>query len=234
MEVWKSIFDWATVILIALTVLSGAGALVTGDIIAQRQEARLRQFDKDLTDARTELGKQQEKAATVETTLAEQKERTALAEKAASDAALDLARLKQPRILKNEQRERIVSKVSRFPGTEFDVAASNSSEPLNLVMQIEESLVAAHWKEIDWPEMSPNGRANTLITRPGKASLGLAIEHGVTIQVEMSDREQLLEMAKILAVALSAEGISAEAQFMSVNQGNQRMIHIVVGEKPIR
>lgn len=203
-------------------------------LIGQRQEARLRQFDKDLTDARTELGKQQEKAATVETTLAQQKERTALAEKAASDAALDLARLKQPRVLKKEQQERIASKASQFSGTEFDVAASNTSEPLNLVKQIEESLVAAHWKEVDWPEMDPNGRANSLITRPGKPSLGLAIEHGITIQIEMSDKEHLLGISRISASALSAEGVSAEAQFMAINQANKRTIHIVVGEKPIQ
>ncbi len=70
-ELWKSIFDWATVILIACTVVSGAGALITGDIISRRQEAKLRQFDKDLTGAKTELGKQQERAAEAELRLEE-------------------------------------------------------------------------------------------------------------------------------------------------------------------
>jgi hypothetical protein len=62
-ELWKSIFDWATVALIALTVVSGAGALITGDIISKRQGAKLRSFDSELTFAKTELGKQQERAA---------------------------------------------------------------------------------------------------------------------------------------------------------------------------
>src|SRR5690242_12571246 len=40
-EAWKSFFDWATVILIGLTVISGAGALVTGNTISKRQEQQL-------------------------------------------------------------------------------------------------------------------------------------------------------------------------------------------------
>jgi hypothetical protein len=36
-ELWKSIFNWLTIVLIAFTVFSGAGALITGDIINSRQ-----------------------------------------------------------------------------------------------------------------------------------------------------------------------------------------------------
>ena len=47
-ELWKTLFDWATVVLIAFTVVSGAGALITGDIITKRLEAKLHQFGMDL------------------------------------------------------------------------------------------------------------------------------------------------------------------------------------------
>ncbi len=70
-ELWKTIFDWATVVLIGFTVVSGAGALITGDIIGKRQVAKLRQFDTDITGAKTELGKQQERAAIAEKALKE-------------------------------------------------------------------------------------------------------------------------------------------------------------------
>ena len=63
LELWKSIFDWATIIFIALTVFTGAGALITGDKLGKRQEAQLRQFDAGLTGAKMELVKQQERAA---------------------------------------------------------------------------------------------------------------------------------------------------------------------------
>jgi hypothetical protein len=54
-ELWKSIFDWTTVAAALLTLISGAGALITGHTISKRQEARLRQFDMDLTRAKTDL-----------------------------------------------------------------------------------------------------------------------------------------------------------------------------------
>src|SRR6202030_2855845 len=72
-ELLKSIFDWATVVLIALTVFSGAGAIITGDIISKRQENRLRQFEADLAGSKTELLKQQERAAKAEQDAAEAK-----------------------------------------------------------------------------------------------------------------------------------------------------------------
>jgi hypothetical protein len=209
-EELKTIFDWAAVILLFLTFASGLGVLITGNIINKRQAVQLRDFDRGLTAAKIELGQQQVRAADadarvagVETELAKQRERTAIAEKSASDAALALARFKQPRILSKEQQDRIAAKVKSFAGTTFDVAASNRSEPLTLVVQIEESLSSAGWKELNWPG-STDGQANTLITRPGKTSVGMAIETGVTIQVKISEKAELLGAAKILASALSA------------------------------
>lgn len=209
-ELWKSIFDWATVVLIALTVVSGAGAIITGDIIGKAQDDRLHQFENDLTESKTELAK---------------------AEKAASDAALALEKFKQWRVLSKKQQDEIAVKVKPF-FSNFDVAASNTSEPLNLVKQIEDSLSAAGWKQLDWPATTSDSKTYSVISRPGRALLGIAIEHGVTIQVEQSDKGELLDIAKILATALSAEGVEAEAQFMAISPTNKHTIHIVVGEKP--
>jgi hypothetical protein len=85
-ESWKMIFDWATVIFIALTVVTGSGALITGRIINRRQEIRLRQFDKDLTDAKSdlqskqaELEREQQKTAKAQTEAAEAQKRLAQA-----------------------------------------------------------------------------------------------------------------------------------------------------------
>ncbi|MGA3076506.1 MAG: hypothetical protein ABSG56_22795 [Bryobacteraceae bacterium] len=58
-ESLKSLFDWAAVALILLTFVVGAGALITGNVISARQEAKLKQFDKDLTDARAALKTQE-------------------------------------------------------------------------------------------------------------------------------------------------------------------------------
>jgi hypothetical protein len=58
-EALKSFFDVGTVILLFLTFAFGAGVLITGNIINGRQAVQLRQFDKGLTEAKTELAKSQ-------------------------------------------------------------------------------------------------------------------------------------------------------------------------------
>jgi hypothetical protein len=51
-ELWKEIFDWLAVAFVGLTFIVGAGALITGKIISDRQEEKIREFDKKLTDAK--------------------------------------------------------------------------------------------------------------------------------------------------------------------------------------
>jgi len=66
LEGWKAAFEIVGVILLGLTFLAGAGVLITSNRVNARQAERLRQFDQDLTGAKTELGKQQERAAKAE------------------------------------------------------------------------------------------------------------------------------------------------------------------------
>jgi hypothetical protein len=62
-ESWKAFFDVGAVVLLFLTFAFGAGALWTGNIVNERQAAELRKFDTDITSAKTELLRQQERAA---------------------------------------------------------------------------------------------------------------------------------------------------------------------------
>ncbi len=62
----KTAFDWAAVVLLFLTFAAGFGVLVTGNLINRRQAEQLRKFDEALTEAKTELGRQQERAAKAE------------------------------------------------------------------------------------------------------------------------------------------------------------------------
>ena len=105
-EWWKSFFEIGGVVLLFLTFAFGAGFVLTGKIVSQRQETQLRQFDKDLTDAKNDLVKQQERAAKAEqdaayakTTAAQTSERATILEKDAAEAnatqkrvEIDLAR----------------------------------------------------------------------------------------------------------------------------------------------
>ena len=58
------------------------------------------------------------------------------AKERAAQAALELAKFKTPRTLTPEQRKRISAKAKPFAGTTFDVAASDSKEPIDLVVAI--------------------------------------------------------------------------------------------------
>jgi hypothetical protein len=124
-ELLKSIFDWTTVVLIALTVFSGAGAIITGDILGKRQEARLRQFEQDLTDSKIKL---------------------ANAEKAASDAALALEKFKEPRTLSPEQQDKFIAVLKPFAGQNFAFAVFPDPEPLALLRLLDVILKSAGWK----------------------------------------------------------------------------------------
>lgn len=109
-ELWKSIFDWAAVVLVGFTMIAGAGALITGKILNNRQDEKLREFRTELIAAQTELGKQQERTAAAEgkIALAEQQAKEAdakaegfklsiaRAEEDAAKAQLELARLTGP------------------------------------------------------------------------------------------------------------------------------------------
>ncbi|SRR5579871_4323340 len=72
-ESWNSFFELGGVILLFLTFAFGAGFVLTGKKIKVRQEVQLRQFDKDLTDAKRGLVDQQERAANAEKVAAEAK-----------------------------------------------------------------------------------------------------------------------------------------------------------------
>lgn len=145
-ELWKSIFDWSTVILIALTVVSGAGALITGDIINKRQDNRLHQFDRGLTDAKLELGKQQERAASAERMAEDARGKAGEAEERAGKAneraaALEVEALKLRRqllsqgprgnLLAGENRHRLVDALKPFSGQKIDIRHSASTIMVN-------------------------------------------------------------------------------------------------------
>ena len=76
-EAWKVVFDWSTVILLFITFVVGAGALLAGRIVNKRQAAELRKFEKDLADSRTELKRQEARAAEAELKLHEELQHSA-------------------------------------------------------------------------------------------------------------------------------------------------------------
>jgi hypothetical protein len=97
-----------------------------------------------------------------------------------------------------------------------------------LVEQIEATLSAAGWNEIDW------SGGGVFVSRNTGHALGLSIETGITVIVAQQRETELLPAAKAVASALSLEGIAAEAKFAHPSMPiNQNAINIAVGRKPI-
>jgi hypothetical protein len=248
-ELWKSVFDWATVVLIALTVFSGAGALITGGIISRRQDERLRQFDKDLTGARTELGKQQERAANadarvasleqaaavakatqqrVETELEAQKERTAKAQKDASDAALALARFKEPRTIRPERQEGFIAALKPFARQKFALAVFPDPEPLALARTLDSLAKSAAWQRVP----AQIQRAGGVLVEVDGESAASIFDSGVAAYIAPDDNESIAAQ-HAFCVALASAGIPCETHRTPQLAGKTpRAISISVGKKP--
>src|SRR5712692_9128975 len=92
LEGWKSLFEIGGAILLFLTFIFGAGVVITGNWINERQAERLRQFDKSLTDAKTDLLSQEERAANAERDAADAKKVAAEAGEGTAKALADAAK----------------------------------------------------------------------------------------------------------------------------------------------
>jgi hypothetical protein len=245
----KIIFDWVAVILLFLTFASGVGVLVTGNIINKRQGAQLRQFDQDLTGAKSALAEQQRRASEaaakvaglekdaanaktaqqgVETELARQKERTANAEKAASDAALALAKFKQPRSLSPEQQHKLRVALEPFAGQNFACAVYPDPEPLALLTVLDANLRSAEWKRVPSQIDRPGG---VLVEVAGESAATI-FDSGITAYIAPDDMESVPAQAAFCSAVIAA-GIPCETHRTPQLAGKtSRAITISIGKKP--
>ncbi len=156
-DAWKSIFDMGTVLAAFLVFVFGAGALITGNIINKRQESQLRQFDKGLTEAKTELSKQQERAANADARVAGLEHDTADAKKEmakqqerAATAELKLLELQErirPRKLTTKQEADFVTALRALPGgtIDFGYTSGGGDESFNFAKQFLPLFKSASW-----------------------------------------------------------------------------------------
>jgi hypothetical protein len=141
-EALKSFFDVGTVVLLFLAFAFGAGVLITGNIINSRQNTQIRQFDKDLTSAKAELVKQQERAANAERDAAEAKTTAATAER----SLLELQQRIKGRALSPSQRANLQESLFKGPkGTIKVSCASGDSEACVFAREIASVFTASGW-----------------------------------------------------------------------------------------
>jgi hypothetical protein len=224
----KTVFDWIVVILAGLTFISIAIVLVTGNIINKRQAAQLREFDQGLTSAKIDLGKQQERAARVETDLAIQKERTAKAEKAASDAKLALEKFREPRTLSPEQQDKLLVACKPFAGQYFAFAVFPDPEPLALLRILDSLLKSAGWKRVP----SQIDRVGGVKVDAAGESAATIFDSGVDAYIAPDDTASVAAQHAFCAALVSA-GISCENHRTPQLAGKMPMaITISIGKKP--
>ncbi|HVM76340.1 MAG TPA: hypothetical protein VMT75_11895 [Candidatus Saccharimonadales bacterium] len=245
----KTIFDWVAVILLFLTFVAGLGALITGNVINKRQESQLREFDQGLTTAKMELGKQQERAANadsrvallektasdaktaqqkVEIELAAQKERTARAQRDASDAALALAKFKAPRVLTPEQQEEIIRDLKPFEGQNFAFAVFPDPEPLALLRILDALLKSAGWKRVP-PQIQEDGG---VLIRTDEEAAATTFDPGVSAYLAPDDEDSVPAQSALCASLLQAGVRCDRHRTPQLLDKTPRAITISIGKKP--
>src|SRR5690242_13901961 len=106
----KTFFDWGTVVLLGLTFIFGAGALVTGNVLNKRQE-------KELTQLRKETGEANEKAGQANERAGELEKDAATLRKEAEDERLARVKIEASvawRRLTDQQKAEIGTSLKRF------------------------------------------------------------------------------------------------------------------------
>jgi hypothetical protein len=213
-ENWKTTFEVIGVLLLLLTFLAGAGALYFSNRVNAIKDRELRNFDSELTDAKRELGTQQE--------------RTARAQKDASDAALALAKFKAPRDLTPEQQDKLILVLKPFAGQHYSCAAFPDPESLALLRLLDTLAKSSGWRRVQSQIERPSG---ILMEVAGETAASI-FDSGVTAYVAPEDKDSVpAQMA--LCSALSTDGIQCEThQTPQLAGKHPRAITIAVGKTP--
>jgi hypothetical protein len=157
--------------------------------------------------------------------LSQYEARAAEANQKAQEAALELAKYRQPRVFTQDQMYRIAEKLKPHASMQFAGATSGRDPEFLVFLQfIENSLMLADWKEIDW-------HLSAGITRAaGRTVIGTNVSvSDVLITFPMNDPSGSVASAAVaLANALTAEGFSAKAGLDARNSG---AVNVMVGPK---
>lgn len=151
----KAFFDVGAIILLFLTFTFGVGAFVTGNVINKRQAEQLRQFDKSLTDAKIELGRQQERTANadalvagLQTDAANAKSEMARQQTKAANAERALLELQQRlahRRISQSDHDRLVVSLRPFRGSVVQLTKLGDAEAAQFADDVLTILRDAGW-----------------------------------------------------------------------------------------
>jgi hypothetical protein len=185
------------------------------------KDGKIAELQKDASDAKTAQQR-------VETGLEKQKERTASAEKSASDSALALAKFRQPRSLSPEQQDALVSATKPFGGQNFAFAVFPDPEPLALLRNLDVLLKSAGWKRVP----SQIERTGGVLVEAAGESAATIFDSGIDAYIAPEDTESVTAQRALCSV-LNASDIHCETHRTPQLAGKTpRAITISVGKKP--
>lgn len=221
LEGWKSLFEIGGVVLLALTFVFGAGALIVNNRLNSIQTKELGDFKLNFEKEQQKTAVAQKEAAEAKATAESFRLSVAQADERAAEANLALAKFKQPRTLTLEQQDRIVSKIKAFPNQPFAVYGADDQESIDLTNILGHVLARATWN-VQQPD-------SDIVV--GK--IGMLVATGVRAEIAPSRVPELSGAAEAFASALSVEGIPCKVVAEPFREKNPRIIHIVIGKKPI-
>jgi hypothetical protein len=232
----KIIFDWTAVILLFLTFAAGVGVLITGDVINKRQEQQLRQFDSDLTAAKSSLATQQERAANADarvagleqnaadakTEMAKQETRAATAER----RLMELQERIKPRRLTDEQAKKFVEALRTFPVATVRVGwtVGGADESFSFLRQLIPLFKEAGWTVVN----DGNGISEHLDIQV--IGIGILVHHELIPPGLVGVALPLTPTTAAIRRAFSAVGM--DAQLLAWPPADADAPEVVVGSKP--
>ena len=239
LEFWKNLFEITGVVLLLLTFIAGAGVVGFSRKLNAVQAEQLLQFDKGLTDAKLELGKQQERAsnadarvagleqdvAAAKTEMAKQQTRAATAER----DLLELQERLKPRKLTDKQSTDFVAILSKLPNTKlkFGHTWAGGDEAFNLLQQLLGLFKAANW---DVPKQTSETSNHLDIQVIGVALLIPGPEGSDVRKPEPVTLIQLNTAQTTIQAAFKTVGI--DLQFQKWFHTADGVPELVIGSKP--
>jgi hypothetical protein len=188
-----------------------------------------RPFERTIETARKDqASKLQHETARLEAEAQLARAATANATARALDAELALEKIKAPRLIGEEQRQRIIKKLRPFSGMRFDFAVRPDPEPQSFTEQLAATLQAS-----GWIRQAKQNAGSLVITIPGEPPAAIATGFsGLGAEIDNSRVSEWDDVLASLVGAFSDEGFPMRSNVASDGTAPPDAIHIFVGSKP--
>lgn len=205
----------------------------TANASAERAREGASQADERAGEANKEAGRANERAGQLEKDAAEARERAATMEARVGELNLEIARIKAPRTLSDEQKSSIAAWAQEYSGTKFDLAYTyGDPETEDLILSIGGALIGGHWVMEDFS-------GNTMRYKAGNGKyVCTTSSKNVVIYIHSTTIDTLKQPANMLTQELNAHGIKTALEiedWQDLSEGgtslDKSVIHIMAGRK---